>query len=276
MKPMKFQQLPADQLDDAIVHPDVFVQQKIDGIRAMLQISGNQLTVVGGGGNPVKSTTALPTAQAVEAWAHDTFTLGDYQLYIDGEIVNGTWWMFDLARSPRTDETTPFQHRIAVLQALHRKLNPPEHIRLLPTAKDLDRKRRLVQAIHDTGSEGVILRHRRSSYDWDLRTTHTLKCKLTHTLDCVILDRNIGGPDKMNAVLGLTNSTDELQPVGQCSMIGKPDAQPGDVVEVKYLYAGAGGKLVQPTVLRIRDDKPPADCNTDQLVFVNKNVLTDF
>ena len=277
MKPMKFEQLPPERLDDAIVHPDVFVQQKIDGIRAMLQIAGHanalDVRIIGGGGNPTKSTTAMPTAQLVTAWAEHTFQPGNYELWIDGEIVNGTWWAFDLVRSPRTDETTPFQHRIAVLQALMRRLPTRPHIRLLPTAKHLDIKQQLVAAVRANNGEGLILRHRRSPYNWDQRVNHTLKCKFTHTVDCVVLARNVGGPDKMNAVLGLSNGNCEYDEIGQCSMIGKPDAQPGDVVEVKYLYAGAGGKLVQPTVLRIRDDKPAGLCTADQLEFVNKDVV---
>lgn len=47
----------------------------------------------------------------------------------------------------------------------------------------------------------------------------------------------------------------------------------GDVVEVRYLYVGANGRLYQPTFPKIRDDKAPHECTWDQLVHVQKGVL---
>ena len=47
----------------------------------------------------------------------------------------------------------------------------------------------------------------------------------------------------------------------------------GDVLEVRYLYTGANGRLYQPTILRKRDDKAMQECLTSQLKHVNKEVL---
>jgi hypothetical protein len=42
------------------------------------------------------------------------------------------------------------------------------------------------------------------------------------------------------------------------------------VVSIKYLYCGAGMRLFQPSFLRLRTDKRPADCVVSQLKHVNK------
>ena len=297
-KPMKFQQLPVEQLDAAAKHPDTIMQQKVDGIRAVLKITnraGQSRTIqmMAGNGNQMKSTTAKPTADRILAWAETTFgTSHDYDLTLDGEIIDGTWWVFDMPRSPRSTERTGYARRLALLTGLLSRLPRDERlIRVLPAASTVTAKQALVAAVRANGGEGVIVKHREGSYDWDGRVAHSLKAKFTHTVDCVVLARNIGPQGKLNAVLGVyqkvngsgplggipigptTEITGEAVEIGNCSMIGKPDAQPGDVVEVKYLYAGAGGRLVQPTLLRIRDDKPAEDCSLEQLRFVNKAVL---
>src|SRR4029077_8246135 len=41
----------------------------------------------------------------------------------------------------------------------------------------------------------------------------------------------------------------------------------------KYLYASNDRKLYQPSLLRVRDDKPAAQCTIDQLVFTNRHVV---
>jgi hypothetical protein len=110
-----------------------------------------------------------------------------------------------------------------------------------------------------------------SSYCSDMRVDHCLKYKVTHTIDCVVIERN--GGDHLNATLAVFDGKD-LVTIGNTSMIGKPDVALMEVVEVRYLYAGANGRLVQPTVLRKRTDKPAEDCTIDQLVFVNKEGLT--
>ena len=43
--------------------------------------------------------------------------------------------------------------------------------------------------------------------------------------------------------------------------------RPGDVVEVRYLYAYPGGSLYQPLYLGRRDDVKPEECLLSQLKF---------
>lgn len=278
MKLMKYQQLEPERLNLAVSRPDVFIQQKIDGIRAMLRIRSidNKLNIamLGGAGTPLKSTTAKPTADLITNWANTVFKPnGNYDIAIDGELIGDTYWAFDLVRSPKSNEHTPALRRYELLQAVTERLPNHPNFRVLPAYTDAKQKLDIVDAIRSNGGEGILIKSNHSPYQWGERVRHSLKVKFTHTVDCIILNRNTGGPDKQNATLGITNTNGNIDILGNCSMIGKPDAQPGQVVEVKYLYVGAGGKLVQPTLLRIREDKTPNECTIDQLSFVNKTVL---
>lgn len=109
------------------------------------------------------------------------------------------------------------------------------------------------------------------------RTLEVLKVKITHTVDVVVMERNTGAPGSMNATLGLYRDG-ELVQVGGCSMIGKPDLQPGDVGEVEFLYVPdpANPSLYQPRLVRARPDKEPTACTWEQLrgKAANRSVIT--
>lgn len=113
------------------------------------------------------------------------------------------------------------------------------------------------------------LRFRRSPHRRH-RTKDWLKVKFYREVDCVVTARNTGA---CNAYLAVYDDRGHLTQIGSASMIGKPDAKVGDVVEVKYLSWRAGGALVQPSVLRIRPDKQAEDCSVSQLVPAYRSPL---
>ena len=87
------------------------------------------------------------------------------------------------------------------------------------------------------------------------------------------------GTAKPIGLLGAASGIDDRSPraaSGHASLIGKQkqDAiSEGDVLEVKYLYVGANGRLYQTRIVRKRDDKPAQECTDAQLVHVNKTVM---
>lgn len=134
-------------------------------------------------------------------------------------------------------------------------------------------KRALMQRVERMGGEGIVLKLKTGKYRPGARSRDQLKVKFRKTCDCVVTARNQGR--QANAVLAVYDAAGVLRQVGKCSMIGKPDAQPGDVVEVAYLYATDAQQLYQPSLVRLRPDKAPRDCLLDQLVPVNKRVLKE-
>jgi ATP-dependent DNA ligase len=264
---MKFKEAAVLDLPTYINDSAWILQQKVDGIRAQLVFApGEQPWFRSGTGEVLKSSAAAKTTTPIlKAFGPHPATAAGYT--VDGEVLNGTFYAFDLI--PDGGEATPLADRLAALELWH-SLEALPNIELLPTARTTAEKTLLSLKVYEQGGEGWIAKRLTGTYDYGQRVEHSLKLKITTTVDCVVLDRNRDG--KHNFVLGVYRDG-ALSEIGCASAIGKPNAQVGEVVEVKYLYVGADGRLTQPTVLRLRTDKPATDCDDSALRFVNKNVV---
>lgn len=267
--PMRFKETEAFKVEAFVNDARYYMQQKVDGVRAVLDFHPDAPpSFRSSTGGALKSSAAAPTVKALLAFFDST--RGDFS--VDGEILNGTFHVFDLIHVGQ--EQTPLMFRVDALRSWYAGINViltgTQRLSLLPTAITQADKADLVNKVRAAGGEGWIAKRDDSPYDWGSRVDHSLKLKIKNTVDCIVVERNKGG--KENFVLGLWDGMDLVE-VGNASAIGKPDAQVGDVIEVQYLYTGAGNKLVQPTVLKVRADKSSAACKIDQLVFVNKDVM---
>lgn len=146
-----------------------------------------------------------------------------------------------------------------------------ESVVAAPEARTTAGKLRMLAEVRAQQGEGVMLKRRDAGYDFDTRVDHSVKVKFRKTCECVVTERNADG--SLNARLGMYDIDGKLVSVGGCSMIGKPDARPGDVVEVEYLYATEALTLYQPSLWHIRTDKVPSDCTLDQLAPVDRSLI---
>lgn len=242
---------------------DWVMEQKLDGHRVLLCSPGADMAPTALTRNGSIYTRTLP-----KAIRDFRFPPGEWVL--DGELVDGTYWIFDLARSPvpgaeKADCTT----RRQLLEILLNQIRHP--FKIVPRAITRDEKLALAKASLELNFEGLILKRSTSLYKGG-RSTDWLKVKYVVTADCIVTGVRTDG--KESADLGLVDSNlRTVVDVGRCSLIGKPAVKNGDVVEVRYLYAGAGGRLFQPTLLKIRTDKTQAECTTDQMKHVDKTVM---
>jgi ATP-dependent DNA ligase len=97
-----------------------------------------------------------------------------------------------------------------------------------------------------------------------------LKAKFTKTADVVVHEVRPEG--RNNCTFRLFNNGRPV-PAGSCSLEARPNVRPGDVIEVRYLYASDEGLLYQPTMLRIRTDKSPGECTVDQLQYTDRSII---
>jgi len=277
---MRYNSIDLNEVDEWLANDNWDLQQKIDGIRARLIVNG-EIKVIGGRGEELVSSTAAPVVEKIKLLARD-FT-GFIEL--EGEIVDGKWYLFDMPRCSGWDFAeveydSPWRERWT---ALSREVFPliqfsPENdwVRLSPTWTGTAQKRDAWKRIVEAGVEGGVFKHKDGKLVDGERVNHVLKAKITHTVDVFVIERGPGngrnGQGNWVRLALYDNEGHEVE-VGRCSTIGKPVANIGEVIEVKYLYTGAGGALVQPTHLRNRPDKEPEDCTTEQLRFVNKEIL---
>ena len=256
-------------------------EQKLDGIRVLARVVGPRVTFLGRNGRPVNHAGALKLLPAVKQALLDAFRpIGTKAVVVlDGELLvdDGCFIVFDLpwfgptSHQPRvTPADTLTERRIWLEQVFATTKPDPAVVRPVYQARTTDEKMALRDLIAEADAEGIVYKRSESRYLSGRRSPDWLKLKLFREADLVVTGTALDG--KENVTLGV-NVDGVLVEVGRCSTLGKDKPEVGDVVEVKYLYLGAGGRLYQPELLRIRTDKDPDECTIDQLVSVNKSLV---
>lgn len=275
LKPVLAESVPDGRLEHYITNDDWCAEQKLDGQRVLVRVRDGNVEFLQRQGKPTSKDMPSKVRSVLSA-------LGGEEWYFDGELVggsNGTLWLFDMPVA--LDKVSPsdeLYYRKEMLDAFYQALieGQSPQLRVLPTAHGTDDKRTLVERVRAAGGEGVMFKHLDAKYDSGRRSRHILKAKNRNTIDCVVLDTNIGGKDNMR--LGVHDHRGLMVAIGECTALAGDGAsiRPGMVVEVTYLYANdpRAPRLYQPTKPIIRTDKAPNECTIDQLVFTNREVLT--
>lgn len=301
MIPQLFESGKLSDIEMYIQDPNWCLEQKVDGMRCMVVIDRDGIQFLTRGGKELKSSAAKLhfswmreafedlaqyRARLDEKWASSA---GPAEIVLDGEIVTETGQLaiLDLPFSTLPGrqvrpELEFVARRVELTKLFTDGLITDERVRPVAHAASATSKAFLHSNVLERGLEGLMAKHKDSEYtDTGKRVKHSVKLKFTRTADVVILDKNAGesknsirGGDKINYVFGVYDfSKGDYVKLGNCSGIGKEDALLGDIIEVKYLYRGAGGKLVQPTMLRRRPDKKWFECRLDQFIEYSKVVL---
>lgn len=268
MRAMTFTEASTTRATALLEDDDWALEPKYDGVRTVVEVDIEGVQLLNRGGTPLSAaSTNAHRPSLVEAFTG--LLLGAWTF--DGELLDdGVLIVFDLPRAIAPDGTkivtasTSFRDRREVLEQVATVAGwdiPGSKVRIATHVRGADKKV-LHTTILDTGGEGVMLKDLNASYENKRTKTSGFKVKFTSTLDVVVIARDVDG--KENAVLGVVKDGFVYE-IGRCSMIGKPETKIGDVIEVRYLYVGAGGRLVQPRLVRVRGDKLPHECGTDQL-----------
>lgn len=196
---------------------------------------------------------------------------------VDGELLdNGEFWLFDVLEILGTDtRAMPQSDRRKLLDSIAPAVEGTI-ISILPQATTPTEKADLWRRVQAESAEGVVVKRSAAPYERSAkRTKDVLKLKITRTVDVVITARNLDNHE--NAELGVYDANGRLTVVGRCSMLGKPNAQVGDVIEVQFLYLVGNGTpvLYQPRMMRARPDRTARSCEMDQFngCVVSKKVL---
>lgn len=258
---------------------DWAASQKVDGHRLMVSINDPSNK------DPVRFLNRQGAAyrapihkDLIAFFTTQTDLWGDENWIFDGEYLpdEGVYWVFDLIASPMwdTEGRVPYSRRIETLQRIVALCDDVEaRFKCLPVHTRSRDKAALVERVLSEGGEGVMFRKLDSVWT-PMRSTNLIKFKATDTADVIVTEVR---PDTKNSVaMKVYNTKGQQVPVGsvlvKAAMLNV--LKVGDVIEVRYLYRGAGGRLVQPSFIRRRPDKIPSECHESQLRPTNKGVLT--
>lgn len=178
---------------------------------------------------------------------------------LDGELVGERWHVFDLLIVGRLH--APLHARQDMLATFLTRYADASVVRVQPAVTSAEK----ITLVHDVlmgGREGVLLKSRTAPHTSG-RSLTWLKVKNTRTVDAVISRLHTDREAADVSVL-VDPASKRWKVIGTVSMVGRR-AKKGDVVEVEYLYMR--DKLVQPRILRVRDDKRADQCTPDQLTI---------
>jgi ATP-dependent DNA ligase len=255
-------EIEADFAMDHIGSDEWVVEQKLDGHRLLLEGRGTEVVGYNRNGMPY-SARSLPRELA-------TMPL-PAGVILDGELLDLKtleFWAFDLRSIDGSIDKEPMAVRRELLEGVLDLAPLPVH--LVPQATDTRHKQTLVHDALTAHAEGVVFKKVSAPYQAG-RNENWRKFKFVHTCDAIVTAVNVGG--KESASLGLVNQNQAIVEVGKCSTIGKGLVSPGDIVEVRYLYATLEDRLYQPCLMHKRTDKVLGQCTLDQLVYTNREVL---
>lgn len=270
MKAMLAKNAAMEDLDRFVQDDAWFIEQKLDGHRIIVQVRDGEVLVM----NRTGTRYMHHFPESIKREFAARFPRG--AITLDGELVDGVFWVFDIMILQRSVMHRPFaDYRRLALEHLF-GIWSPKDVRLVPCAKDVDSKRELVRSIGESGGEGVMAKRALGVYNQG-RSNDVLKVKFTKTAEVIVSE--VGYEDKDAVRIALWHEG-QLIHAGSINMIHHTDVlarlEPGQVIEVKYLYGHRGDdgfRFVQGIFLRERPDKDPMECTTGQMQFANKAVL---
>lgn len=244
------------QVLDLLQDNNWVMQEKFDGRRLLLQKQGPDIAGINKKGNIV----GLPLP------VFDVVKMFDADVVLDGESIGDHYYAFDLLVLDGVDiRHWPYRERLAALMNLLFSVQQTV-IKFVETAFTSDQKFALLAKLRADRKEGIVFKHLSAASTSGRPNSGgtQLKHKFCATLSAVVA--------KINRQRSVA-----LQLIGQdgwvsCGNVTIPAnhkvPQPGQVVEVRFLYAfKESGVLFQPVYLGQRDDTDTSECLTSQLKF---------
>jgi ATP-dependent DNA ligase len=261
--------------------PNWVMQQKFDGTRTILFYNGANKTFFwsNNGIGPHKFSAAKLKFPALEVDLKLIFRameIEDKEVVLDGELVleTGVYHVFDIFYSfdPKVISIIPLYLRLENLEefAAAAELTESMLVDVTKTARTTFEKATFWAGIQAWGVEGAVSKYLMSHYLPGMRSQQWVKHKLVKSADVVVTKvQRTFKPDSQivkegKAELAVYSVGGLLTKIGSASLIGKDlTIEPGDVVEIEYLYF-TGSSPIQPRITKKRIDKLPAECDVDQ------------
>ncbi len=210
--------------------PDWFMQEKMDGVRQIVECRAGVVTA----GNRKGLTVAVSAAivEAVRALGHDCV--------LDGEATGDVYWPFDLLSFDGRDiAERSANYRFHLLTATL-KAKPSKTLAKVRTAFTEDEKRALLQTIKTERGEGIVFKNAKARYAPGRPASggDALKHKFTGCATCSVVSHSRGKRSILVAVHNDTANASILRPlieVGNVTIPPNRNIPELDVlVEVEY------------------------------------------
>ena len=242
----------ADECDRLLDDPAWATQPKLDGVRFMLGQKAGTAYALNRKGAAVRVPAGI--------------SLGiDADYLVDGELVGDELHVFDILElDGECLRGLPVEKRHAILSSV-----AGHGVSVVPLATGMD-KRNVYETSRNEGGEGVVFKRIGAAYSVGRpsRGGDYLKFKFYATCSCEVMGINKQRSVRLRMGCGTEVGNVTIQP-------NRDIPSPGDVVEVRYLYAYRGGCLYQPTYLGTRSDVDPDQADSLKFKKTSKTLTED-
>lgn len=179
---------------------------------------------------------------------------------VDGELINATLYAFDYLVND-----LPYKERLILLGKNYG--TNKKGIKVVYTAFTTEGKQMLFNELKARNAEGIVFKDLRAMYTPGRPASGgtQLKFKFYDSATCIV-----GSINQTKRSISLLMIDDEGNEVNVGNATIYPNfaiPNPGDFVEIKYLYAYEGGSLYQPVYLGSRTDVDRTDCVLRKLKY---------
>lgn len=186
---------------------------------------------------------------------------------LDGELIGTIYHVYDLLKVGREELVERSRReRYDKLNDFLGLLGPRASIRVVPAIWGTREKAQAFTRLREARAEGVVFKRGDKPYLGGKSRVYR-RYKFIKDADLVV-SRVPGPGEKQSIGLSLYAPEGGTVEAGDCTVPVNQAVPPrGSVVTVRYLYARKSGKLAQPRLIGVRNDKDPLDCTTAQLVY---------
>lgn len=253
---------PAEEIEaERFIRDPVYCgQEKFDGERQLIQRSEDSVEAINRKGLYVGMADALKDS---------ALSIDIASFIVDGEGMGDKNRAFDLLElngEPLTH--LAYRDRLNLLMEVL-DISPQNNIVPVETAFTESEKRDLFNRVKAAGGEGIVFKRLDAPYTAGRPASGGGQIKIKFWASCsAVVDAQNDG--KRSVSLTLLDG-DTPVPVGNVTIPANADIpDPGDVIEVQYLYAYREGSLYQPVFLHKRTDIAPDECHIRQLKYKNE------
>jgi bifunctional non-homologous end joining protein LigD len=185
---------------------------------------------------------------------------------LDNEAVADTLHSFDLLKHDGLCmRAKTYLQRHELLRQVVKEAGIQDLIQMPTLFIGKENKRKAFLELKTRNAEGVVFKKLAATITWGKSHQDQWKFKFVEMASCITTRKN---PTKRSIQIELLRDGKPVN-AGNVTVPANMDIpEPGEIVEVRYLYAiRKSGVLYQPVLLAIRDDIPVEECTTDQLKY---------
>ena len=256
--PQLLNAIEKDEVDYYLKDDQWLSQEKHDGQRILMEVKDGNARAINRRGLYVEADQAISREALILSQGHP--------VVLDGEMVGGTYFVFDILIDDQDLRSLPYFQRYARLQKLFGTVSEDlRSLRLVDSAYTTAQKESMLEELIKKNAEGIVLK-RNAPYQAGRPNTYGDQLKYKFNVSASVF---VTGINTQRSVSIAVLKADQVIPVGNVTILPNMTMPVlDDVLEVKYLYAmKETNALFQPVCLGLRKDISKDECTIDQLKY---------